>query len=90
VRRIRSSLERWVPAVSDEPELCPCGRVLHYADGKAEAYVKRMVSEHGPAVQITTPSGSWKVPRHYLALHGISAARLPELARLHNWQQIRP
>ncbi len=60
-------------------ELCACGKPLHYNDPQAEAYVRRMVAEHGECVRIQTVSGIWLVPRHYIALHGIRAKELPYL-----------
>jgi hypothetical protein len=66
-------------------ELCACGQPLHYSDPAIQAYVELMIEELGPTVPISTPAGTWDVPRHYLALHGIDTAELPRLARLHRW-----
>jgi hypothetical protein len=67
------------------PERCPCGQALHYSDPAIQAYVERMIEELGSTVSISTPAGTWHVPRHYLALHGYDAADLPRLARLYRW-----
>lgn len=39
-----------------------------------------LVFRLGTEVEITTPTGTWLVPRHYIALHGIEAKALPQLA----------
>ena len=54
--------------------LCFCGRPLHYSDPAIEAYVERAIAELGPMVTVSTPAGTWSVPRHYIALHGIDEA----------------
>lgn len=63
-------------------ELCACGQPLHYGDPKIEALVRRMIREaDGDSyVTVSTPQGSWRVQRHYIALHGLQADQLPRLA----------
>lgn len=59
---------------------CACGLpVLHYSDPKIEEMVISLVEMLGPDIQVTTPAGSWWVPRHYIALHGLKAQELPHL-----------
>jgi hypothetical protein len=67
------------------PARCPCGRVLHYSDAAIQAYVERSIEERGPTVPASTPAGTWFVPRHFIALHGLTAAALPRLARAYGW-----
>ena len=71
-----------------ETEICACGKALHYSDPDTERFMRRTVAEYGEYVEIRTPQGAWSVPRHYLALHGIHAGRLPSLAALHNWRRL--
>lgn len=59
--------------------LCACGQPLHYSDPNAEAAVQRLVDTLGESVRIETPEGTWLVPRHYIALHGLRAEELPRL-----------
>ena len=68
-------------------ELCPCGKPLHYTDANIRAYVDGMISTKGPTIDVTTPSGSYRVPRHYIALHGIKAAELPWLAQKYGFER---
>ena len=63
----------------DWTRLCPCGRPLHYRDSKTETMMKFMVRLCGPTITVTTPDGTWRVPRHYIALHGLKADDLPKL-----------
>jgi len=71
-------------------ERCACGRaLLHYSDPTTQALVEQLVQACGPTVTITTPRGAWRVPRHYIALHGLRAADLPQLAVEHGWEPVR-
>ena len=66
---------------------CPCGCGRVYTDPGIEAEVMRFVGELGECVKLSTPAGSWLVPRHYIALHGIKADELPTLAATHGWEK---
>jgi len=67
---------------------CACGEPLHYRDDRTRAEVEKLVAELGETVLITTRDGTWKVPRHYIALHGIKAWELPYLAGTYGWQKV--
>jgi hypothetical protein len=58
---------------------CPCGRPLHYTDPATAAFVREMIRRFGDTVKVTAVGRTWRVPRHYLALHGLTAAELPML-----------
>jgi hypothetical protein len=46
-----------------------------------QATVQRIIHRLGPTVVVTVPSqGSFHVPRHYIALHGLKAQELRETA----------
>jgi hypothetical protein len=66
-------------ACDDAPveELCHCGRPLHYSDPNIEEKVRGLIAMTGEKVRVTTPGGTWLVPRHYIALHGLKASELP-------------
>lgn len=68
-------------------ELCPCGRPLHYSRPDLRLLVEALVKTLGPSVAIHTAAGSWLVPRHYIALHGIRSEDLPMLADLLGFQR---
>lgn len=59
--------------------MCPCGRPLHYSDPKIQAAVESLIKALGPTIPVTVGGRTWKVPRHYIALHGIKAVELPFL-----------
>ena len=67
------------------PVLCACGLALHYSDPAIQAYVERAIDELGPTVVVSTAEGSWEVPRHYIALHGLELSALARLALLYHW-----
>jgi hypothetical protein len=69
---------------------CACGHPLHYRDPATERAVRQLVAHLGPDIQITTPAGTWLVPRHYVALHGISEVELPQLADRLGFPRVRP
>lgn len=59
--------------------LCACGRALHYSDPRVQRQVQGLVDRLGQNVIVTVGHRRWLVPRHYIALHGINAADLPQL-----------
>jgi hypothetical protein len=67
--------------------LCSCGLPLHYASAQTRRQIERLVETSGPFVVVTTREGSWWVPRHYVALHGLRAAELPNLAERYHWEK---
>lgn len=73
-----------------DKEPCPCGLPLHYSDPELKRLVEGLIEDWGKTVAITTPAGTWEVPRHYVALHGIVAKDLPKLAEKYGFCQISP
>lgn len=71
-------------------QLCPCGQPLHYGSDTARHIVENYIAKVGATVAISTPEGTWRVPRHYVALHGIKADDLPELAALLGFERVEP
>jgi len=60
-------------------KLCHCGKPLHYRDPLNLTRMLRLVREVGEFVNVTVGSRTWRVQRHYIALHGIKAKELPAL-----------
>lgn len=58
--------------------LCACGRPLHYTNPANREIVERMIESAGGDQCVTVSVGRrrWRVQRHYIALHGISAVEL--------------
>ncbi len=53
---------------------CACGQPLHYSDPATQRAVEGVIRLKGDSCQmIITPRGKWRVPIHYIALHGLSA-----------------
>lgn len=65
--------------MNTKPELCHCGKPLHYADPVQETIMRKMVETFGNNVVVSAQGRSWLVPRHYIALHGIYEPDLPRL-----------
>jgi hypothetical protein len=61
-------------------QMCACGQPLHYTDPTIRVQIQRLVDLLGEAVDISVGGFWYKVPRHYVALHGIEACKLPQLA----------
>jgi hypothetical protein len=58
---------------------CPCGQV-HELSARTRVAYANVTRGLPPDVVITTPAGSWRVPRIYIAVHGLKAEELPALA----------
>lgn len=58
---------------------CACGQPLHYSDPALQEQIQKLVDELGECIDINIGTGTWAVPRHYIALHGIKAAEIPSL-----------
>lgn len=69
--------------------LCPCGRPLHYSDPAKERMVSALVAELGQTIPITVPGiGTYAVPRHYIALHGIKGSELAAVAERYGFRKV--
>ena len=69
-------------------KLCPCGRPLHYVDKLIEDYVEATILIHGEFVRITVGAHTWQVSRHFVGLHGVIPAELPELAVKYGFEEV--
>lgn len=58
---------------------CHCGRPLHYRDPEIARIMHALVAELGEYVVVQVGGRRWRVPRHYIALHGLRGADLPSL-----------
>lgn len=54
-------------------EICHCGQPIHYTDKDVESHIKALVKKLGRYVTVTShhDGTSYKVDRHYIALHGL-------------------
>jgi hypothetical protein len=67
-------------------EGCPCGTV-HEVDEGVWARFLRTAGGLSPDVTVVTPDGRFLVPRRYIAIHGLKAAELPELAARYRFRK---
>lgn len=67
---------------SNAVELCACGRPLHYTNPEIERQVRWLIAEHGETVEVHVLGvGRYRVPRHFIALHGLKSWELPYLVK---------
>lgn len=52
-------------------QLCHCGEPLHYADLSVKEMVDDLIVKLGTHIDVIYGNKTYKVPRHYLALHGV-------------------
>ena len=74
-----------------DDNICHCGQPLHYTDKNREFFIKECIDKLGRFVEVSVPlDGStvttknskmrtFKVDRHYIALHGIHGSTLADL-----------
>ena len=65
---------------------CPCG-VVHEMAAGTKIRLDRVTAGLDPLLQVTLASGSWLVPRVYIACHGIAASELPEIAARYGFER---
>jgi hypothetical protein len=59
---------------------CHCGKKLHYTDLKTKKFVLKMIKKLGEYIRVTNSDGiTFRVQRHYLALHGLKEEELEKL-----------
>jgi hypothetical protein len=47
-----------------------------------------MIRELGPEVTVSVEGRSWRVPRHFLALHGLKACLMETLAKKYGFAEV--
>lgn len=52
--------------------MCHCGKPLHYTMPVVKEFVEEQIRLLGEYIHVQNPDGTFLVPRHYLALHGLS------------------
>lgn len=65
---------------------CPCGEVHELTAAVRPAY-EAVTAGLADTITVTTPAGSWRVPRIYIAVHGLKAAELPGLAGRYGFER---
>jgi hypothetical protein len=64
---------------------CPCGEVHELSAAVRGAYEPVTAALPPDAVINVKGVGSWVVPKIYIAVHGLKADELPELAERYRW-----
>lgn len=60
-------------------ERCHCGLELHYSDKELQKQVDRIIKEFGPYIDVVIDGRTFRVQRHYIALHGIKGKDVAQL-----------
>jgi len=63
---------------------CPCGTYHEFAK-ETRRFIRRVIKRSGRDLLVTTPDGSWWVPRIFIAAHGVQSVQVPALATLYGW-----
>jgi hypothetical protein len=71
----------------DDMEMCACGKPLHYLDRSKRVIVEEMIGRLGKETPVSVEGRTWMVPRHFIALHGLIAEELPELAKKYGFKE---
>lgn len=61
---------------------CPCGEA--HDPGETAS---RLIDRFGDTVRVVMNTGAWKVPRIYIAMHGLRGSELPALATRYGWER---
>lgn len=60
-------------------ERCWCGRPLHYSSYHEQEKVEAIVKRFGEFINVRKDGHTYRVQRHYIALHGIRGKDLSQL-----------
>jgi len=72
-------------------KICPCGMPLHYTDPHVQDLVEQQIAELGECttIMIMQTGRKYRVPRHYIMLHGVKGYELPRLAGQYGIEEVR-
>jgi hypothetical protein len=65
---------------------CPCG-ASHQMDARTKAEYDKVTAGIDPLITVTTGAGSWRVPRIFIACHGVKASELAEVAEQYGFDR---
>jgi hypothetical protein len=68
------------------PPACPCGEAHELGAAVRVAY-EHVTAGLPSTVPISVGRRTWRVPRIYIAVHGLKAGDLPELARRYGFAE---
>jgi hypothetical protein len=66
--------------------ICPCPQE-HHAPLPVEAI--RLLQRTPDMVTVSTGDESFRIPRAYIAYHGVKAREIPALAMKYGWEKVR-
>lgn len=69
-------------------KMCACGKPLHYGNFKMQQLVEQMIADLGEDIEVLAGGRKFKVPRHFIALHGLKATDLASLAKEYGFEEV--
>lgn len=71
-------------------KLCPCGKPLHYNNPDYQQNVEKLIQQLGVDIKVDIiPGEIYLIPRHYIALHGLKANEIKQIAKKYGFQRIK-
>jgi hypothetical protein len=88
----RYFLAKFHDEMEPPPKMCACGEPLHYSDPNIQELVEKQIAASGEYATITllTTGQKFLVQKHFIALHGVKAAELPELVKKYGFEEVTP
>jgi hypothetical protein len=65
---------------------CPCG-TMHSMDAKTKRDYDAVTADVDPLITVTTGAGSWRVPRIFIACHGVKADEMADVAERYGFER---
>jgi hypothetical protein len=74
--------------MSTPVEGCPCGEAHRFSTEKIANSLRYFIKTLGPAVEVSMNGRCWKVPRLYIAAHGLKGSEIEPLAERYGWPEV--
>ena len=72
----------------EKEKKCGCGEPLHYRSKHIQEVVQRFVDELGEYVEVRVGGRGWLISRHFMACHGLKAAKIEEVAAKYGFREV--
>ena len=68
--------------------ICPCGTAHEFA-ASSRLTLEKLITEHGEYITVENGRDRYRIPRVYIAAHGIREIDLADLAKQYRWPHHR-
>ena len=69
-------------------EGCPCGEAHRFSTEKIANSLRYFIKTLGPTVEVSMQGRRWKVPRIWIAAHGLKGGEIEALAGKYGWPEV--